>query len=125
MQPLLSLMNLGTRISTTVLLSFCSLTLNGVSAVGVLGMGILGTPIMGGLQDRGISADLKENHPAIHQKVVAAESKTLPLIGEVPSDAEDACLCANVHAHRWRIKDQNLRIGGEPFGQYDALLVTT
>lgn len=60
------------------------LTLNGVSAIGVLGMGILGTPIMGGLQDKGISRDLKENHPAIFEKV-ANEPKNLAFIGEVQS----------------------------------------
>ena len=58
------------------------LTLNGVSAVGVLGMGILGTPIMGGLQDKGISADLKENHPALFEEV-ANEPQKLTFIGEV------------------------------------------
>lgn len=58
-----------------------ALTLNGVSAVGVLGMGILGAPIMGGLQDQGIDADLRQNHPQIHQ-VVATEARRLPFIGE-------------------------------------------
>lgn len=64
------------------------LTLNGVSAVGVLGMGILGTPIMGGLQDKGIDADLKANHPAIYQKIVS-EPRSVPFIGQVPGFDED------------------------------------
>jgi len=59
-----------------------ALTLNGVSAVGVLGMGILGTPIMGGLQDQGINADLKENHPALHQQI-AGTPREIPFLGEV------------------------------------------
>ena len=65
-----------------------ALTLNGVSAVGVLGMGILGTPIMGGLQDKGIDVDLKEKHPAIHQKIVS-DPRSVPFIGEVPGFDED------------------------------------
>lgn len=66
-----------------------ALTLNGVSAVGVLGMGILGTPIMGGLQDRGIDADLREKHPALHEKV-ATEPRALPFLGPVAGIDEDA-----------------------------------
>lgn len=58
-----------------------ALTLNGVSAIGVLGMGLLGTPIMGGLQDRGIGEDLKQNHPAIFAKVANDPQSTL--VGEV------------------------------------------
>ncbi|MDF1756154.1 MAG: MFS transporter [Verrucomicrobiales bacterium] len=65
-----------------------ALTLNGVSAVGVLGMGILGTPIMGGLQDKGIEADLRNNHPEIHQKIVS-EPRAVPFIGKVPGFDED------------------------------------
>lgn len=65
-----------------------ALTLNGVSAVGVLGMGILGAPIMGGLQDKGIDADLKAKHPAIHAQIVS-EPRTLPFIGETPGFDED------------------------------------
>jgi MFS family permease len=61
-----------------------ALTLNGVSAVGVLGMGLLGAPIMGGLQDKGISADLSKNHPEIYEQV-AGEPKNVPMIGEVTS----------------------------------------
>jgi len=64
------------------------LTLNGVSAVGVLGMGILGTPIMGGLQDKGISADLEANHPAIFEKVTSP-AKEVIFLGEVRSMNED------------------------------------
>lgn len=60
-----------------------ALTLNGVSAVGVLGMGILGTPIMGGLQDKGIDASLRENHPTIHEKIVS-DPRPVPFIGQVP-----------------------------------------
>ncbi|NNE93457.1 MAG: MFS transporter [Verrucomicrobiales bacterium] len=65
-----------------------ALTLNGVSAVGVLGMGILGSPIMGGLQDKGIVADLKENHPAIHEKVSGAP-KSVVFLGSTPSLDDD------------------------------------
>ncbi len=64
------------------------LTLNGVSAVGVLGMGILGTPIMGGLQDKGISADLEKNHPAIFEKITNP-AKEVIFLGEVRSLDED------------------------------------
>jgi len=60
------------------------LTLNGISAIGVLGMGILGTPIMGGLQDKGISADLQENHPALFAKV-AGDKKETTFLGETQS----------------------------------------
>ena len=51
-------------------------------------MGILGTPIMGGLQDKGIDADLKANHPEIHQKIVSAP-RSVPFIGQVPGFDED------------------------------------
>jgi len=60
------------------------LTLNGVSAIGVLGMGILGTPIMGGLQDKGISKDLEENHPALYEKVAGDKKETI-FLGETRS----------------------------------------
>ena len=64
------------------------LTLNGVSAVGVLGMGILGAPVMGGLQDKGISADLQANHSAIFEKV-AGPPKEVALLGPIRSLDED------------------------------------
>ncbi len=65
-----------------------ALTLNGVSAVGVLGMGILGTPIMGGLQDKGIDADLAANHPKIHE-IVATEPREIPFLGAVRGINQD------------------------------------
>ncbi|MCB1229972.1 MAG: MFS transporter [Verrucomicrobiae bacterium] len=65
-----------------------ALTLNGVSAVGVLGMGILGTPILGGLQDKGIDADLAAKHPEIHQ-VIATEPSETPFLGAIRGINQD------------------------------------
>jgi DHA2 family metal-tetracycline-proton antiporter-like MFS transporter len=85
------------------------LTLNGVSAVGVLGMGILGAPIMGGLQDKGISADLAENQPAIFEKVASPPTEVI-FLGEVRSldadkvraltDEEKATITATKYPHK-------------------------
>ena len=54
-----------------------ALTLNGVSGVGVLGMGLVGSVLMGQIQDKKIDADLRSEHPAIHQGIAAAPEPTL------------------------------------------------
>ncbi|MEO0448039.1 MAG: MFS transporter, partial [Verrucomicrobiota bacterium] len=65
-----------------------ALTLNGVSAVGVLGMGILGTTLAGNWIDQGVDRDLKDAHPALHEKVKGETKSTF--VGPAPSLDDNA-----------------------------------
>lgn len=50
-----------------------ALSLNAIAAVGVLGVGVIGSALIGNVQDKEIDLALKQEHPAIHAKVVAEE----------------------------------------------------
>lgn len=55
--------------------------------------------------------------------LVRDEDDRKPRLGETGNDFENAGARADIDADRGRIEDQHFWIGGEPFGDRDALLV--
>jgi len=57
-----------------------ALTLNAISGVGMLSVGVIGLALLGNIQDRGVDRRLKNEEPAVHEKLVWTEKTSL--IGE-------------------------------------------
>lgn len=52
-----------------------ALTINVIAGVGMLGVGIVGNPLLGSIQDATIEQALEEEHPGIHEQVIADEEQ--------------------------------------------------
>ncbi len=50
-----------------------ALLLNGIAGVGMIAVGVLGNPLIGAIQDRDLSAQLKTEQPAIHAEVIVTK----------------------------------------------------